>query len=315
MLNAIEMMPALKEFQQRADQFDPENKAVDHIPSEDMFTVLKHLKPTLLLLKQYYDVLLTEGIVSHRYLVDMVNMGDRLAKQKLHLEDLLALETETEKKEIRECAHFVDALMTKQAELMNMTGLLKGYMMMSAVFHPCYKGVVLLEPAAYRDFLDVVVRKHEEQQPEPVQRPSPFDRYTEQELSLMSLLERRMIEFEANKDDYLLDPKKDNISPLRKELQEYCGMAPASSDVDVLKWWFEKKDQFPLLSQLARQYLPLAVTSTHHSTDKERPGFKRWKDDESDPPFLARLMFIQENAGRLPMKLDTWTYEIAEVCK
>jgi hAT family C-terminal dimerisation region len=271
------------------------------------------MKPTLEILVQYFDVLTTDGVVSHRFLVDVMNIEGRLKKQFQRLQGKIhaGIEDQEDLHAIQTAMMFVDGILTKMNELLIFERLVKGILMICSLLHPCYKGVVVLDAPRYREFCDEFVKMHSNGT-QRTQVPSLLERYTQEELDEMSVGDLKMLEFELHKDSYFMEQGKD-LPPLRKELQQYLAVASEPSDVDVLKWWRNHKRQFPIMAKLARQYLPFSVTATHKDTDTGLPGLKRWLSDESNPVLLHKLVFIQANAGRLPMDVNSWTYMNIEV--
>ncbi|CAB4483377.1 unnamed protein product [Rhizophagus irregularis] len=90
--------------------------------------------------------------------------------------------------------------------------------------------------------------------------------------------------------------KSSNTNAFENELNQYVNIKCANSDIDPCEWWAEKKQIFPLLSDLARKYLHIPATSVPSerlfSDTGNHVSVRRMR---LDPNLLRTMVFLKRN--------------------
>lgn len=89
---------------------------------------------------------------------------------------------------------------------------------------------------------------------------------------------------------------KDNIVAFN-EVNEYLQLSEIPLTSDPLLWWNEKKDKFPILSNLAQKYLAVSATSTaSERLFSDAGNLLTNKRTRMNPKLFKQIMFLKRNA-------------------
>ena len=84
------------------------------------------------------------------------------------------------------------------------------------------------------------------------------------------------------------------------EVSEYLQMHEIPIKSDPLIWWNEKKDKFPILSNLAQKYLAVSATSTaSERLFSDAGNLLTNKRTCMKPKLFKKIMFLKRNASML----------------
>jgi len=82
------------------------------------------------------------------------------------------------------------------------------------------------------------------------------------------------------------------------EINAYFSLPELDFDLDPFTWWHEHKEQFPILSKLARVYLPILATSTPSERLFSSAGnLLTAKRTRLNPELFNRIIFLKKNAS------------------
>lgn len=82
------------------------------------------------------------------------------------------------------------------------------------------------------------------------------------------------------------------------EITAYFSLPELDFDLDPFTWWYDHKEQFPILSKLARIYLPIPATSTPSERLFSSAGnLLTAKRTRLNPELFHRIMFLKKNAS------------------
>lgn len=90
---------------------------------------------------------------------------------------------------------------------------------------------------------------------------------------------------------------KDNVIIVSDdEVGEYLQLYEISVKSDPLIWWSEKKDKFPILSNLAQKYLAVSATSTaSERLFSDAGNLLTNKRTRMKPKLFKKIMFLKRN--------------------
>jgi hypothetical protein len=81
------------------------------------------------------------------------------------------------------------------------------------------------------------------------------------------------------------------------ELTTYLSLPELDFDLNPFIWWHDHKERFPILSKLARIYLPIPATSTpSERLFSDAGNLLTAKRTRLNPELFNRLMFLKKNA-------------------
>jgi hypothetical protein len=81
------------------------------------------------------------------------------------------------------------------------------------------------------------------------------------------------------------------------EITIYLSLPELGFDLDPFIWWRDHKEQFPILSKLARIYLPIPATSTpSERLFSDAGNLLTAKRTRLNPELFNRLMFLKKNS-------------------
>ena len=90
---------------------------------------------------------------------------------------------------------------------------------------------------------------------------------------------------------------KDNIVAFN-EINEYLQLPEIPLDSNPLSWWNEKKNKFPILSNLAQKYLAVSATSTaSERLFSDAGNLLTNKRIRMKPELFKKIMFLKRNAS------------------
>ncbi|CAB4407317.1 unnamed protein product [Rhizophagus irregularis] len=90
--------------------------------------------------------------------------------------------------------------------------------------------------------------------------------------------------------------KSSNTNAFENELNQYVNIKCANSDIDLCEWWAEKKQIFPLLSDLARKYLHIPATSVpSEQLFSDTGNHVSVRQTRFDPNLLRTIVFLKRN--------------------
>ena len=82
------------------------------------------------------------------------------------------------------------------------------------------------------------------------------------------------------------------------EVGEYLKLYEIPLSSDPLVWWNEKKNQFPILSNLAQKYLAVSATSTaSERLFSDAGNLLTNKRTRMKPKLFQKIMFLKRNAS------------------
>jgi hypothetical protein len=82
------------------------------------------------------------------------------------------------------------------------------------------------------------------------------------------------------------------------EVEEYLHLPEISLESDPLAWWNEKKETFPILSDLARKYLAVSATSTaSERLFSDAGNLLTNKRTKMKPKLFKKIIFLKRNAS------------------
>jgi hypothetical protein len=82
------------------------------------------------------------------------------------------------------------------------------------------------------------------------------------------------------------------------EVTVYLSLPEMNINSNPFSWWREHKEQFPILSKLARIYLPIPATSTPSERLFSCAGnLLMAKRTRLNPELFNRLMFLKKNTS------------------
>jgi hypothetical protein len=166
------------------------------------------------------------------------------------------------------------------------------------LLHPYYRGSILKKYDKFNETVEVMVNDH----------PSTA------EFATQSRLDRAMIEEEVDPMEVAMAEQtreEANVltSPLMAEIERYVKLLapPEKAEVNVLKWWKDNASQFPLLSEVARDYLAVPMTSAPSERAFSSSGKMITSQRTSMAPETASMLsYVQQNWGRLTVR--TWKF-------
>lgn len=90
---------------------------------------------------------------------------------------------------------------------------------------------------------------------------------------------------------------KSNVVAIN-EVEEYLQLPEISLDLNPLMWWSTKKENFPILSGLARKYLAVSATSTaSERLFSDAGNLLTNKRTRMKPKLFKQIMFLKRNSS------------------
>lgn len=292
---------------------DPETKTLrDVIPDEMHFNILQCLDPLLQLIKQFCTKVEEDTPKIHKFLVSIHNLKSEVKKlSKMATDDegiFEKLDSEQKAEIIHVMTNFVDAFFRRLKRFDSEENYTT-----SAVLNPHYKGVPLFNLNKYRDTIHKMINRHQSTHQ---QRSFPHRNNENEETSMsegefeeMSACDRENLErIRQIKQRRANGEQSDsNKPPLALEISRYEDMESAGINEDALEWWKKKKNELPLLSEMARNYFAIQVTSSASErvfstggriVNKLRSGLSY--------ETTTKLVYIEQNYKYVPDSLATW---------
>jgi hAT family C-terminal dimerisation region len=93
---------------------------------------------------------------------------------------------------------------------------------------------------------------------------------------------------------------KKKISPADDEVGVYLLLEEIDLESNPFAWWYERREKFPILSYLARQYLAVFACSTaSEQLFSDAGNLLTPKRTRMSPKLFRRLMFLKRNSKHL----------------
>lgn len=236
------------------------------VPNEITFTILRGMQPLLVLVKEYSNKFESESPNIATFMVDIYNMKEQVQK-------LVQIATDEgpsfEELDDNHRFSIIQLMKTFQEGLhkrLERYGSDEIYAI-GAVLNPVYKGVPLFKLGLYDRIVDRMVEDHpstDEYLAEAAKTTrNPLQTLTDAEFQNLTgadrdLYERKQAIAARMNSETLIDTEP----PLRKEIDKYQDMFSAEKTDDFLQWWNSNSKHLPLLSQMARDYYAIQITSS-----------------------------------------------------
>lgn len=112
-----------------------------------------------------------------------------------------------------------------------------------------------------------------------------------------------------------------HITDVERELDTYLNHTnrPDSAEVDVLAWWKEKRNQLPILANLARKYLCIPASSAASERMFSCTGNIITPQRQNlHPRNLEKMVYIKQNFDSISISkwknIDSDTIEVSDDC-
>jgi len=220
-----------------------------YIPRNSEFLIYENIIPVLKVVKKYSDLLSAEvtptlqlALPALFYIMEAIKTAKNLVPEL------------NANRDIQDALNMTfDALKKQLDDRFPSSGSENEFTCIGHLLHPYYRGSLLKRYGKFDDVVDKMVDDH-----------TSTIEFTEQSRLNQAMISESEDPMEiAMAEEHAQSGNDTKTPPLRGEIERYLKMVPPpeKGDVDILNWWKSHANQFPLLSEEARKYLAIPVTS------------------------------------------------------
>jgi len=291
MINSvIRLREVLEELRDNKCEF------ADVIPSENQFILLAEIQPVLDSFRK-----VSEAFSSDKH--PTIHLAcSQLVNLQMKLNSILHSDIQSATKD------FVHMLIGELRRRFPNSGTKNHFHAMGNFLHPFFKGALVKKYGDLEGLKAKIVNQHPSHQEflSQIRNASPNISGSDNDLD-----EAEKMALEMSGEEILF---REGKSKIEIELDTYKGLPrPDSSNSDILKWWEAHAKMIPLLSQVARKYLAIPLTSA--SSERVFSAAGNVVTDartKLDPKNVDKIVYLKTNMEKMDLARSALKFQMTK---